>query len=271
MNPGWIFKLLLLTICVLSVSACGTFEVGVERTPTPNVLAVTAPATATDDAPVKARVVTSTTAIRLTAQAAAFSATLVPTSIPETTATATPVILTAAPASTSIPTKQSQSTPLRDTATPLSVPSVAPTATQVNCGDSPVWFFDYQGACSEGSPLYSYAAAQRFEHGQMIWVEAIDVFYLLFDEGFYPGDSRQVYRSVGPLVLKPGASKDNRVGETPPAGYVEPVSGFGLIWRNEVDGLGTDIRAALGWAREPEFGFDTVLQCEQQLTYSSRT
>lgn len=105
----------------------------------------------------------------------------------------------------------------------------------------------------------------------MIWVEETDTFYLLFDRNSHPDDSRSVYREVvGLLVLKPGASTDNRVDETPPAGYYEPVSGFGLIWRNEVEGLDTNIRVALGWALEPEFGFDTALQYTRSETYSSR-
>ena len=65
------------------------------------------------------------------------------------------------------------------------------------------------------------------------------------------------------LQLKPGASQDNRVGEAPPQGLYEPVSGFGLVWRGEVEwpALG-DARQRLGWATEPEFGYDTAHQCE---------
>lgn len=150
------------------------------------------------------------------------------------------------------------------------VPSPTSVESQVNCPHE--WFFaNPPSVCPEAPALNSYAAIQRFEHGQMIWVEETDVFYLLFDAGSHPLDSRQAYRNVGPLALKPGASKDHRTGETPPSGYSEPVSGFGLIWRNEVEGLDTDVRAAFGWAREPEFGFDTSLQCERQQTYSSHT
>ncbi len=51
---------------------------------------------------------------------------------------------------------------------------------------------------------------------------------------------------------------DNRVGDVP-AGYFEPVSGFGLIWRGEVKGS-EDVREHLGWALEPEFGFEATYQ-----------
>lgn len=35
--------------------------------------------------------------------------------------------------------------------------------------------------------------------------------------------------------LEPGMSADNRVADMPPPGLFEPVSGFGLLWRGEVD------------------------------------
>jgi hypothetical protein len=66
------------------------------------------------------------------------------------------------------------------------------------------------------------------------------------------------------LALKDGASPDNRTGETPPAGLFEPVSGFGLLWRNEARG-GETVRAELGWAVEPEANFQTVHQCEHRV------
>jgi hypothetical protein len=278
MKPSYPFTLLV----ILFLTSCGTFESGRERTFTPNVITLTANALATDNARFSAMVAASATAIRLTAQAASISATPVLNNMSQVTATATPTIPAIAPTDTAMPAPPSQPAPLSlpATATPLPVPSATSTSmvsltpaviTQANCGDPQAWFFDHPGACPEAPPVYSHAAAQRFEHGEMIWVEAIDAFYLLFDKGFYPSDSRQVFQRVGPLALKPGASKDNRVGETPPAGYYEPVSGFGLIWRNEVENLDTNIRAALGWAREPEFGFNTTLQCEQQQTYSSHT
>lgn len=155
-------------------------------------------------------------------------------------------------------------------ATDTFVPPSVATSTPITCVYE--WFFaNPPGVCAEADALVSYAAAQPFAQGQMIWIETMDVFFLLFNAGTYPSDSRQVYRTVGPLVLKPGASPDNRVGETPPPGQYEPVSGFGLIWRNEVDGLDTDMRTAFGWALAPEFGFNTSFQCEQQQTYSAHT
>jgi len=134
--------------------------------------------------------------------------------------------------------------------------------------------------CPEDDPLFSYAAAQRFEHGLMIWVGALDAYYVLLNHDEDVSNSDQGWSTLtslriiqGPLALKPGASPDNRGEETPPDGHFEPVSGFGLVWRGEVTGAEdlrsnkkdkrSGIRAALGWAVEPEYGFDTIYQCEK--------
>ena len=128
------------------------------------------------------------------------------------------------------------------------------------CEDLRPWFFDPPPPyCPAGEPSYSYAAGQRFERGFMMWVEETDEFYLFEGE---PGPSgfEVYYRTVG-LELKPGASADHRVGQDPPPGLYEPVSGFGLVWRGEVEWPEVgNVRERLGWATEPEFGFDTAYQ-----------
>jgi hypothetical protein len=131
------------------------------------------------------------------------------------------------------------------------------------------WFFDSApGICPRDGPLASYAAAQQFEHGLMIWIEALDAYYVLADHDHKVSGEAQDWSSLtslrvirGPLDLKPGLSPDNRTEETPPSGRFEPVSGFGLVWRGEVVGT-EEMREALGWAVEPEYGFDTLYQCE---------
>jgi hypothetical protein len=150
------------------------------------------------------------------------------------------------------------------------VRTVRYTPLMVECPDRfSDWFFDdAPGICPRDAPLFSYAAAQRFEAGLMFWIEALDQFYVLLDHHEQVSQNPTDWSSLtslrivpGPLDLKPGASPDNRVEETPPPGFFEPVSGFGLLWRGEVVGT-EDLRAALGWAEEPEYGFDTVYQCE---------
>ncbi len=134
------------------------------------------------------------------------------------------------------------------------------------------WFMDLKpAACPAEEALASFAAGQSFERGRMIWVEETDVFYILFNAGAHPNDSRTTYRTLSTLAFKPGASADNRLGIQPPVGMQEPVSGFGLLWRGEVEGLDTDLRQALGWAVVQETGFQTMVQCQLSQTYSERT
>lgn len=142
-------------------------------------------------------------------------------------------------------------------------------AVDVRCPGHRDWFLeDPPALCPEGQPLYSWAAAQRFENGLMIWMEATDVYYIFYDgdlrvmdggQGWSVLKSLQIVR--GPLPLKPGASPENRVEETPPPGLSEPVSGFGLVWRGEVMDT-EEVRDRLGWAVETEYGFEAVHQCQ---------
>lgn len=135
------------------------------------------------------------------------------------------------------------------------------------------WFFaNPPPRCPETPPQRSAAAAQYFEHGFMVWVEASDTFYVFYEPA--PGELPTMEMLIGPAQLKPGASPDNRVGETPPPGLYEPVSGFGMLWRDELEGLsGFDVSSAervrqrLGWALAPEFAFDTARQCQMPTLY----
>jgi hypothetical protein len=131
---------------------------------------------------------------------------------------------------------------------------------RLQCQNLRAWFFDDPPArCPEAAPQTSYAAGQYFEGGLMVWVEDPDDFYV-----FYAGEDAQGFQTfdwILDITLKPGASEANRVGEDPPPGLYEPVSGFGMVWRGEIEGVRSDVRERLGWATEPEFGFDTAYQC----------
>jgi hypothetical protein len=130
----------------------------------------------------------------------------------------------------------------------------------VVCPGHDTWFIHPPPAlCPDAPPLASNGAAERFERGRMLWLEALDQFYVLIN-----GQPGRAIPLTGPLNFKAGASPDNRAGETPPAGLFEPVSGFGLIWRNEVSG-GEGVREQLGWAVEPEAAFQSVHQCERRV------
>jgi len=128
------------------------------------------------------------------------------------------------------------------------------------CQNLRPWFFaNPPQRCPADVAHQSYAAGQYFERGLMIWIEDPDDFYV-----FYRGEDEagfQTFDWIIDIELKPGASEEHRVGEEPPPGLYEPVSGFGLVWRGEIEGVRADVRERLGWATEPEFGFDTAYQC----------
>ncbi|HXV99916.1 MAG TPA: hypothetical protein VEC93_15975, partial [Anaerolineae bacterium] len=121
------------------------------------------------------------------------------------------------------------------------------------------WFFGNPTELCPSAPITSFATAQRFEHGQMIWIEKLDKFYIFYDSGLQASPTN--LDIVGPLTLKPNASVDNHSGETPPPGYWEPVGNFGLIWRGEVE-YPEDVRDRLGRVIDPEISFETVYQCD---------
>lgn len=183
-----------------------------------------------------------------------------------------PVIListpTAWPSLTPVPTATATATATSHPAAEHPRP-VFPTATpQPSATPEPVvcvipWFFEPApaGLCPQTAALTSFAAAERFEQGQMFWIESNDIHFVLFNAHSLPEDGRQTYRAFTPLVLLPGASIHNQLVLTPPEGMYQPVSGFGLIWRNEVASLPPEVRHAIGWATEREYGFTATFQC----------
>jgi hypothetical protein len=130
----------------------------------------------------------------------------------------------------------------------------------LQCRNVRPWYFDNPPErCPAAVADESYAAGQYFEHGLMIWVEDADDFHV-----FYQGKDEQGFQTfdwISDIRLKPGASPDNRLGQTPPPGLQEPVSGFGMVWRGEIEDVRSDVRQRLGWATEAEFGFTTAYQC----------
>ncbi|MBL8096243.1 MAG: LysM peptidoglycan-binding domain-containing protein [Anaerolineales bacterium] len=172
---------------------------------------------------------------------------------------------------TRVPTTRTP-TPTEPTATPTATATATASATPC----SSAWFFTPAPVgCPEAAATTSSGALQRFERGQMLWISVTDRYYLLFNAGALPTDSRMSFIELGTLVLKPNASPDNRVLETPPPGLVQPISGFGLIWRDEVVADlaqlgGLTMRQAIGWGLESEYSLATAIQCGFIETYSGR-
>lgn len=115
------------------------------------------------------------------------------------------------------------------------------------------WFFDNPPSdCPSTDPVNTYAAAQHFEHGWMLWLEETDNIYVFYE----PEKTVSIFYSGFGDPDDPAAENS---GYDPPDGYYVPKRGFGLVW-----GTFSYVRSALGWALEPEFGFDTVYQVDYQ-------
>jgi hypothetical protein len=120
------------------------------------------------------------------------------------------------------------------------------------CGHD--YFFSTDIAlCPAGEASTSWAAEQPFEHGRMIWLEDVGggaltrVFFVLYDDGQF-------------TMAEDTWTEDQPESDpsfVPPAGLLQPIRGFGKLWR-ENEG----VQEKLGWATAQEQGFDTVFQAQ---------
>ena len=150
-------------------------------------------------------------------------------------------------------------TPGHEVSTPTYLPgnaSSTPAPTPTQCDHS--WFFEgteSRYGCPNGPAITSFAAAQHFERGMMIWVEARGQYVILIKDT--PDEAKGVFHLVSdPLTVY----QDTSANIAPPDGLYAPESGFGLVWRGDVFEEGEGFRDLLGWALEPEFGYETVVQ-----------
>jgi hypothetical protein len=92
-----------------------------------------------------------------------------------------------------------------------------------------------------------WSAAQPFERGRMIWVDYLqeDTVYVLTYGVDESGGTWQAYEDV----FREGDLESS--GLTPPTGRLEPIRGFGKVWRDELGGPD----APIGWALVPEQGY----------------
>jgi hypothetical protein len=120
----------------------------------------------------------------------------------------------------------------------------------LDCPDD-LWFFDNPpDGCPREDPVETFAAAQYFEGGWMLWLEETDTIYAFYE----PQRTYGVFFSGFGDPDDPAAENNDY---NPPDGYYVPKSGFGLVWRNY-----DYTRELLGWALAPEFGFDTTYQSD---------
>lgn len=89
-------------------------------------------------------------------------------------------------------------------------------------------------------------AEQRFENGRMFWLQPVDqIWVMTVDESdeqvwsIYDDDFTEGEPEIDPTI-------------DVPEGLYQPERGFGQLWRDN-----PEVRQALGWAIEPEFGHVT--------------
>ena len=123
------------------------------------------------------------------------------------------------------------------------------------------WFFAPSPVGCPGGPgpLIS-MAAERFEHGLMIWVSGQDRIYILCGDGGSPAWSAQ---QNGWFTGQP----ETDPSLNPPAGLFQPVRGFGVAWRAS-NGVGPTVRDRLGWATQPEAALTGGFQCDSAAKYN---
>ncbi len=122
------------------------------------------------------------------------------------------------------------------------------------------WFFANPPPTCPQPARSGLMAAQRFEHGLMLWgqslrTDGVDEIVILLDNGQW-----KIVRDLWQPHLP-----ENDPTLSPPAGFYQPVRGFGRVWREEIIAPNQPVRAALGWALEPEYSLGTgFFQCDTQ-------
>jgi hypothetical protein len=176
--------------------------------------------------------------------------TLAPTStsppLPRPTSTSAPPTDTPAPEATAPPRATDAVSPI-PTNTPL-VCAVLPEGGFLTVWQSDPALQSALGCPTSGHPRIVPAAweiktaFQTFERGVMIWSDHAGWYpqplvYVLYPDGRYQKLQDASDPGVDPVSA----------GETPPEGLVEPMLGFGKVWRE-----GPGVREALGWATAEE-------------------
>jgi len=140
------------------------------------------------------------------------------------------------------------------------------TSVAMNCRQ--MWFFSTEpqaGVCPQ-NVIRTQAAFQSFERGLMIWLKEPGRYFILENQNVAPGDIRRPLSVIAdPLSL----TRNTEGSVKPPAGLYAPTSGFGLIWRGDVS-QSTGFRDQLGWALQPEAGYEAAYQCDDALPSGGR-
>jgi len=175
---------------------------------------------------------------------------------------AVPVVTPTQPAATVQPSATARPTsqpPRQATAKPTPLPTRPPTAmatkapsyTPTTCPPPGARFsaanarWRSQIGCPIAAAVDTWMAVQRFEHGWMFWSKHLAEIYVLIATS---SGTKWVRYTDTWIEGKP----DRDPSLTPPPGLQQPIRGFGQVWREQLGGP----RSAIGWAVEPEQGYD---------------
>ena len=116
-----------------------------------------------------------------------------------------------------------------------------------------------QLGCPTGSAITADSAYQPFERGSMVWVSTQSAIYALYNTS--------TYQSV-PDTWQDGVDPSSTGAQPPAPHLLEPIRGFGKVWRDTV-GMQTQI----GWATSPESGGTLTIQSFERgaMLYLSQT
>lgn len=151
---------------------------------------------------------------------------------------------------------------LTPTSTPL--PTATPLLTTDYCAALPAGALSqayfklrrsYTIGCPQGAPRTVPAAFQPFEQGAMIWLEG--TIYVVPSTNF--SETITATWQVFPDTWDESQPVDEPSLKAP-EGLQQPIRGFGKVWREALGGPA----AAVGWATQPESGYQAVVQQFEQ-------
>ncbi len=123
-----------------------------------------------------------------------------------------------------------------------------------------IWdlYREYLG-CPTGSEfIVPQIAEEAFEGGHLFWRSDNGAVYVIYDQDPYRSYPAGVWFQIPSSWRWDGHSNPNGIGLNPPSGYVEPVRGFGWLWRTYLGGPSGD----LGWALDKEYGFANLAKVQ---------
>ncbi len=213
------------------------------RAQTETAAASVTPAAAQAPSPLPLPTPTPAAAVTATIEVTATTE-VTPEAATAATATTTATVAAATTAAAVAPTGDAEAAP----ATTPGAPAAALT------GEPPTGFFRPEGSTAlvwqnnlraqqdlgwarQANPTTTGGAYQKFEHGTMVWRQDTSQVYVFLDDGTWQSFAD---------TFKEG-ERESDPAFAPPAGKLQPIRGFGKVWRDH-DAL----REKLGWATAKE-------------------